>query len=171
MISCDVTRILIGCENFMCWFLNWKLTDLERKYGVLFLKMNYFFFLDFEQSYLGSYLVLNHPSSVSTLYFQVATFQKRATLAESPPIPTTQQVPDRRPRRRTSDLKVIPELPRFRVVSFATPHYVIYRLIVPQADAQEVLHNVYSPKLAPQARGHHPFHRTSVAIKTPKPRY
>jgi hypothetical protein len=49
-----------------------------------------FFFLDLEQSYLGSDLVLNHPSSVSTLYFQVATFQKRATLTESPPIPTTQ---------------------------------------------------------------------------------
>jgi hypothetical protein len=36
------------------------------------------------------------------LYFQVAMFQKRATLVEFPPILTTQQVPDRRYPRRTS---------------------------------------------------------------------
>jgi hypothetical protein len=57
-----------------------------------------FFSLDFEQIYLGSDLVLNQPSGVSFLYFQ-----KRATLTESPLIPTTQQVPDRRLPRRTSD--------------------------------------------------------------------
>jgi hypothetical protein len=55
--------------------------------------------LDFKQSYLGSDLVLNHPSGVSTLYFEVATFQKRATLAESPPFPITQQVPYQRSPR------------------------------------------------------------------------
>jgi hypothetical protein len=108
-----------------------------------------FFFLDLEQSILGSDLVLNHPNGVSTLYFQVATFQKRAALVESPPIPTAEQVPDRRPpHHRTRD----PKLPIFRVISFATPHYVIYRLIIFQADAQEVLYNVYSSKMAPQAR-------------------
>jgi hypothetical protein len=59
-----------------------------------------YFFYDLEQSYLGSDLVLNHPSGVSSLSFQVATFQKRATF---PSIPTAQQVPDRRPPRCTSD--------------------------------------------------------------------
>jgi hypothetical protein len=99
------------------------------------------------------------------------TFQKRATFAESPPIPTAQQVPDRRLPRRTSDPYVIPELPPFTVISFATPHYVIYCLIVPQADAQDVLHNGYSTKMAPQARviKHNPVYRgdnTSASIKT-----
>jgi hypothetical protein len=56
-----------------------------------------------ERSYLGSDLVLNHPSGVSTPYFHVTTFQKRTTLAESPLIPTTQHVPGRRPPRWISD--------------------------------------------------------------------
>jgi hypothetical protein len=49
----------------------------------------------------------------------------------------------------------------FRVISFATPHYAINRLRVPQVDAQEVLHNVYSYKMAPQARviRHHSVYR------------
>jgi hypothetical protein len=63
----------------------------------------FFYFLDLEQSYLESDLVLNHPTGVNTLYFQVATFQKLATLAESPPIPTTHHIPGWRPSRRTSD--------------------------------------------------------------------
>jgi hypothetical protein len=38
---------------------------------------------------------------------------------------------------------------------------VIYRLIVPQADAQEVLHNVYFSKMNSQARviRHHPVYQ------------
>jgi hypothetical protein len=108
-----------------------------------------------KESYLGSDLVLYHPSGVSTLYLQVATLQKRATLAKSPPILTTQQVPDHRG---------LPKLSSFRVISFTFPNYVIYRLIVPQADAQGVLHNVYSFKMVPQTRviRHHPVYRGKI---------
>jgi hypothetical protein len=130
---CWISAILLTPESILFWTQN-KISD--RKLGQK-LWTFFFFFLDLEQSYLGSDLILNHPNGVSTLYFQVATFQKRATLAESPPIPTTQQVPDRRPPCRTSDPEVIPKLPPFRAISFATPHYVIYCPTGHQADAQQ----------------------------------
>jgi hypothetical protein len=57
--------------------------------------INVFFFLRPRAKLFRVDLVLNHPSGVKTLYFQ-----KRATLAQSPPIPTTHHIPGRRPRRR-----------------------------------------------------------------------
>jgi hypothetical protein len=60
-----------------------NLEDKKHKMSCFFNRFVFFPF-DLEQSFLGSDLVLKHPSGVSTLYFQVATFQKRAHLAEPP---------------------------------------------------------------------------------------
>jgi hypothetical protein len=67
-----------------------------------FASHNYYFFVG-PRAKLFRIRFSFEPLSLSTLNFQVATFQKRATLAGSPQIPTNQQVRDRRPLRRTSD--------------------------------------------------------------------